>query len=56
MHAHRCILVARCEPLARMLESGMREGNRDATIPIPNVSYRVRACVRVSLFCVYVCV
>lgn len=41
VHAHRCVLVARCEVLARMLESGMREEARDYLIPIPDVSHRV---------------
>lgn len=41
VHAHRAILVSRCEPFARMLEGGMREAAPDYTIPIPETPHAV---------------
>ncbi|CAN0482889.1 unnamed protein product, partial [Discosporangium mesarthrocarpum] len=41
IHGHRCIITSRCEPLARMLEGPMREGETSAVIPVPNHSFDV---------------
>ena len=40
VYAHRCILMARCEVLDRMVNSPMREGHEN-TIQIPNYPYGV---------------
>lgn len=40
IHAHRCILLARCEPLAKMLDGSMRE-SQEGEIPMPGVQYNV---------------
>jgi hypothetical protein len=39
LYAHRCILMARCEPLDRMLNGPMRE-SYEVTIPIEDTSYQ----------------
>jgi hypothetical protein len=39
LFAHRCILMARCEPLDRMLNGNMREAY-DLSIPIEDTSYQ----------------
>ena len=38
LFAHRCILMARCEPLERMVNGPMREA-QETQIPIADTSY-----------------
>ncbi len=38
IYAHKCLLMARCEPLDRMVNGGMRE-SREAKITIEDASY-----------------
>ena len=38
LYAHRCMLMARCEPLERMVNGPMREGT-DILISIEDTSY-----------------
>jgi hypothetical protein len=38
LYAHRCILMARCEPLERMLNGPMREAY-EVSIPIEDTTY-----------------
>ena len=39
LYGHRCILMARCEPLERMVNGPMREGF-EVSIPIEDTSYQ----------------
>jgi hypothetical protein len=45
LYAHRCILMARCEPLEKMLGGRMREGSQ-SEIAIPEYSVRDLLMVR----------
>ena len=40
LHAHRCILIARCEILERMVNGPMREGQDGVQIPIEDTTYQ----------------
>lgn len=40
IYAHRCMVMARCEPLERMLNGPMREG-RETEVVIPNYSVSI---------------
>ena len=45
VYAHRCILMARCEPLERMLNGPMKEGNQmEIDIPEYTVRYTTSVC------------
>jgi RCC1 and BTB domain-containing protein len=39
LYAHRCILMARCEILERMVNGPMRESHYDAEVPIEDCTY-----------------
>ena len=46
MHAHRCILTARCEAFRGMFNSSMREGSKACQeVPIQEVSYGSFRCM-----------
>lgn len=51
LKAHRCILTARCEAFRAMLNSQMREGDRDcAPIPILEASHAAFRCMLLYIY------
>lgn len=51
IHAHRCILSARCEAFRGMFNSAMREGSKSCLhIPVHEVSYKAFQCMLLYIY------